>query len=181
MQRLQSKWNNKDGDRQDVSRAASLGYARLVELGGVVSVDRIGVGAGALSELLGRLSQSTIKGSSAVGCNFGGASTNPGHYENARAEQYWKLREAFQNGEVAIAPLEKEDDIIAGFSQILYEETPQGKLRIESKKFIRQRLHRSPDAEDAIVMAFNTAAIAPAAQPIIVGKRRSVMNAMAGY
>lgn len=169
------------GDRQDVSRAAHLGYSRLLELGGVVAVDRIGVGAGALSELLGRLSQSMLKGSSAVGCNFGGAASNPGHYENARAEQYWKLREAFQNGEVAIAPIEKEDDIIAGFSQILYEETPQGKLKIESKKFIRQRLHRSPDAEDAIVMGFNTTAITPTSQPIILGKRRSVMSAMAGY
>lgn len=169
------------GDRLDVSRAAQLGIAKLKELGGTLSVDRIGVGAGALSEILTKLQDSNSQ-ISAIGCNFGGASTNPEQFENIRAEQYWRLREAFQNNEIAIAPLgDKEEQIITGFANIMYDETPTGKMKLEPKKFVRQRLKRSPDAEDAIVIGFNCPSVSLSQQPITVGGKRSVVGLLKRY
>lgn len=167
------------GDRLDISRAADFGWKILCEKGGVLSVDRIGVGAGALSEIKRRMSdpqfrrQNRLNGE-VIGCNYGGSpegavgeimgDNNPYSSDdtddfvvrNLKADYFMALREAFRAGEVAIAPLgEIEDKVAKGFAQIFYEETSTGVTQIEDKKKTRKRLRRSPDPEDAIVMAFN--------------------------
>jgi hypothetical protein len=167
------------GDRLDISRAADFGWKILCEKGGVLSVDRIGVGAGALSEIKRRMTdpqfrrQNRLNGE-VIGCNYGGSpegavseivgdrspyssdDTDDFVVRNLKADYFMALREAFRAGEVAIAPLgEIEDKVAKGFAQIFYEETSTGVTQIEDKKKTRKRLRRSPDPEDAIVMAFN--------------------------
>lgn len=140
------------GDRQDVTRAA--GWAKRessVHENGSISVDCVGVGSGALAIL-------KEQGMTAQGINWGGAAKNSSQFANCKAEDFWLLREAFRLGEVAIAPLgEIEDMVMADLSGTYYEETSTGKIKIEDKKLTRKRLHRSPNAGDAVVYGFRRA------------------------
>ncbi len=136
------------GDRQDVPRAAGIAARKLAEHGGSIHVDRVGVGAGALGALLDQ-------GQDAHGVSWGEAAADSAIFANSKAEDFWNLREAFRKGEVAIAPLgAAEDELAEDLAGIYYEETSTGKIRIEDKEKTRKRLHRSPNAADAVCMAF---------------------------
>lgn len=137
------------GDREDVTRAAGLGKQKLQECPGVLAVDRAGVGSGSLATLLEQKLP-------AVGIHWGSAGTKAGLYQNLKAQQYWELREAFRVGEVAIAPLgDCEEMVMEDLAGTFYDVTSTGKTRIEDKATTKRRLHRSPNAGDAIVLGFH--------------------------
>ena len=137
------------GDRQDVSRTVSLAAHAAINEEGVIVVDQIGVGAGALSMLLDY-------GHSAVAAFWGNAADDSVAFANRKAEQFWKLREALRNEEVALAPLGKyEDELIEDLAGTYYEITTSGKIKIEDKEAVRKRLHRSTNCGDAVVIAFS--------------------------
>lgn len=150
------------GDRQDTSRAANFGWAELCEHPGVIAVDQIGVGAGALSEMLGIIRErpNELGGASTVqGCNFGAKPEDDSDdaflTTHLKHDLYLSLREAFRKEEIAIAPLgEIEEKLMRGFSLIYYEETRSGYTVIEPKTKTRKRLKRSTDPEDAVVMGW---------------------------
>lgn len=151
------------GDREDVTRAANLGWKTLNELPGDLTVDQIGVGAGTLSDLLTRQKEWADAPKGLIrGCNFGarpdGIAGDEFVVENLKADLYLAFRESVRSGNVAIAPLgaEMEEMLIEGFSQTFYEETTTGRFKIEPKKKTKKRLGRSTDPEDAVVMAFGT-------------------------
>ncbi|HEY9644776.1 MAG TPA: hypothetical protein V6C88_00320 [Chroococcidiopsis sp.] len=136
------------GDQKDVTRAAALAIAALRESNGSVSVDRGGCGAGAQAIL-------KEQGYPSVGVHWGEAAKDPAQFINAKAEDYWLLREAFRTNEVAIAPLgEFEEAAMEDLAGVYWEMTSQGKTRIEDKAKTRKRLHRSPNVGDAIVLGF---------------------------
>lgn len=152
------------GDMEDISRAAKWGFDTLQRRGGTVGIDRIGVGAGALSELRGKLTDNSEDPNQAFGINFGSSPTidieewdDEFIPENLKIELYWSLREAMRKGEVAIAPLgEYEDEVMDDLAGTYYEEGSKGKTRIEDKKKTRKRLQRSPDCGDAVVYGWMT-------------------------
>lgn len=147
------------GDMEDTSRAAKWGLEALQEMPGTIGVDKIGVGAGTLSELRGKLQELDEDPDRAFGVNFGASPTQPAEDwdesfipENLKIELYWGLREDMRKGEVAIAPLgEYEDELMDDLAGTYYEEGSKGKTRIEDKKKTRKRLQRSPDCGDACV------------------------------
>ncbi len=137
------------GDREDVTRAAGLAKQKLQECPGVVAVDRAGVGSGSLASLLEQKLP-------AVGIHWGSAATKAGLYQNLKAQQYWELREAFRTGEVAISPLgDCEEMLMEDLAGTFYDVTSTGKTRIEDKSSTKRRLHRSPNAGDAVVLGFH--------------------------
>jgi hypothetical protein len=163
------------GDRQDVTRAATWQWKQFTAIPGTVGVDRLGVGAGALSALLDWLGDYTRSVElpsecHAVGCNFGGVSTTSKPADDKdeeiedfvladlKTDYYMAFREACRLGEIAIAPLgeEMEAKVMKGFSLIFYEEQPGGKTKIEAKSKTKKKLKRSTDPEDAIVIGFST-------------------------
>jgi AAA domain len=149
------------GDRMDVSRAAAWGMTKLRVYRGMMGVDRLGVGAGALSEILIELEKDSevSQDSSAFGVNFGSQDPNAKAEDmvNLRADYYWQVREGFRKGSVAIAidsqnTLERLADELA---KSYYEETLTGKVKMEDKaKKTRARLKRSPNLADAVTMAY---------------------------
>ena len=167
------------GDRLDVGRAADWAWAALVEFPGVVNVDRLGVGAGALTQLkrwLGHSSAADLTGEfyrdedrsselkgvcTALGCAYSGKAeglelTEDFVLKDCKAEYFFELREAMRRGEIAIAPLgEAEAELRRELSLIFYEEMPGGGMRIEPKAKSKKRLGRSPDLADAVVMGYN--------------------------
>jgi hypothetical protein len=83
-----------------------------------------------------------------VEVNFGGKADDPIHYKNTRAELYGTLREACQNHNVLIETNDETDEEVENTYFILQD----GALQIESKKDIRERLGRSPDSLDGLVL-----------------------------
>ncbi|MBW4422499.1 MAG: hypothetical protein KME13_25355, partial [Myxacorys californica WJT36-NPBG1] len=140
------------GDMQDSSRATALAVEGLKEYPGTITVDRGGgFGSGPLDSLL-------EQGYAAGGVHWGQAAENSAEYLNAKAEDFWNLREAMRKGEVAIAPLgDLEERAMEDLAGVYYESTSTGKIRIEDKEKTKKRLHRSPDVGDAIVIGFRNA------------------------
>ena len=137
------------GDRKDTARAAGLAINTVKKYPGRVSVDQIGVGAGTLAMLIEEYIE-------ADGVNWGTAAADPVQFANVKAEDFWKMREAFEQGEVAVAPLGKyEDEVIEDLANIWYEELSTGKIKIEKKDLTRKRLGRSPNLGDAVCYGFN--------------------------
>lgn len=77
-------------------------------------------------------------------------------FKNKRAESYWRFREALnpeQEGGSAIA-LPPDPLLKADLASVRWENTRQGIL-LEKKEDIKERIGRSPDRGDAVVMALS--------------------------
>ena len=124
----------------------------LKRRGGVAVIDVDGVGGGPFDRLR------------ELGCNVmsynGGASTNAtdisGEHEfvNIRAASWWHMRELLDplNGyDVCLPP----DDIMKEELSAPKRKDKEGKIAIEPKKDIRERIGRSTDRADAVVQAFS--------------------------
>lgn len=136
------------GDQEDVTRAAGLAIAAIKEQAGSIHVDRGGCGSGAQAIL-------KEQGYRSHGVHWGEAATDPAEFLNAKAEDFWQLREAFRKNEVAIAPLGTyEDMLMEDLAGTYWETTSVGKKRIEDKAKTRKRLKRSPNVGDAVVLGF---------------------------
>jgi hypothetical protein len=109
----------------------------------VIRVDESGVGAGVVD----RLRQMRFP---AEGVPFGGSPADPTRFLNRRAEMYWALRDAMEQGKVA---LPDDDELVADLSALTFTFDQRGKLRLDSKDDVRKRLGRSPDRADAVALA----------------------------
>lgn len=74
-------------------------------------------------------------------------------YANLRAKMYWEFRKALDpnSGEEIVLP--PSDKLLAQLTAALWRPR-NGKIQIESKEAIRERLGVSPDEADAVVMAW---------------------------
>ena len=136
------------GDQEDVTRAAGLAIAAMKEQPGSIHVDRGGCGSGAQAIL-------KEQGHRSHGVHWGEAATDPAEFLNAKAEDFWQLREAFRKNEIAIAPLGTyEDMLMEDLAGTYWETTSVGKKKIEDKAKTRKRLKRSPNVGDAVVLGF---------------------------
>lgn len=115
-------------------------------------VDVIGVGGGVADRLREQ------------GCSVDGFNASEGSdakdrsgelgFLNRRSEAWWGLRELLDPAygpEVALVP---DDQLLGDLCAPKWSVTSAGKIQIEAKDAIRKRLGRSPDAGDAVVMAF---------------------------
>ena len=138
------------GDEMDTSRAAGITIAEMNKKGkGAIAVDKIGVGAGVLSSL-------KESGLNAHGIRWGDSAKDSDRFANLKAEQFWLLREAMENRQVAIAPLgEYEDELMEDWANTFYEEMSTGKIKIEDKKKTKQKLGRSPNCGDAAIYGYH--------------------------
>lgn len=81
----------------------------------------------------------------------GSAPIDPIRYKNKRAEAYWELREAFENGEIDLDP--NDLDLAAQLQSIKWSLDSRGRILIESKDDMKKRGLPSPDHADAAMMA----------------------------
>lgn len=140
------------GDELDTIRIADIVAERVKKLGGnyYAAVDKTGVGAGTLA----RLKQ---QGLFARGCAFGESAEKPHEFANRKTELFWKLRDDLRLGKIAIAPLgDVEDQMFEDLSAHGYTLSGRGGedmiISCESKKKVRAKLKRSPDAGDAVII-----------------------------
>jgi hypothetical protein len=108
-------------------------------------VDEVGIGAGVVDRL--KEQQKRVKG-----LNAGRGARASKKYANARAEWCWRLRDAFEQGEIALDP--EADELAGQLAGIRYTFDSQGRFLIESKEDMRARGVASPDMADALMLAF---------------------------
>jgi hypothetical protein len=113
-----------------------------------VNVDTIGVGWG----LAGMLRKELKKEGVAIeGVSFARKSNFPKRFVNIRAEAWWHGRELSRDGKWSLANL--DDDAIAELTMPRFIEK-LGRILVEPKEDVKERLGRSPDIADALLLAF---------------------------
>lgn len=138
--------------KQSTMRTAGLVHGALKRHNGRVpaNIDVIGIGAGVFDRC-------AELGLPVSAFNAGAKATSPRRYKNLRAEAYWRLREAFEEG---LIDIDAEDDQLASqLCSIRYELDSAGRIVIESKEQMKKRGMPSPDRADALVMAWSEPAV----------------------
>lgn len=77
------------------------------------------------------------------------------HFVNVRSAAYWMFREALDPAQPGGSPICLPDDpvLVADLTAPVFEPTPNG-IRVEAKEKVCERLKRSTDRGDAVVMAW---------------------------
>ena len=109
-----------------------------------VCVDEIGVGAGVVDRL-------KEQGFPIKGINVARRASQETVYANVRAEGYWRLKELFASGQIAIP---NDHQLMGELAALRYGYDNQGRVQMESKDAMRQRGLPSPDKADALMLAF---------------------------
>jgi hypothetical protein len=134
----------------DGPAVAALTMAALVD-GGQANVDVIGVG----SSVVDQLRQQNVE---VQPINFAEGSAQMDRsqtlrFANKRAECYWKLREALDPDKGDMLMLPPDSELLADLCAPRWSMKARG-IQVELKEDIVQRIGRSPDAGDAVVLAF---------------------------
>lgn len=118
----------------------------------VSNVDVIGIGSGVVDRL-------DEQGINVVGINVGESSevmdeNDHPRFANLRSEIWWNARECLdpKNPEV-VAIEEKDDELDAELSAAKWTVDSKGRIKIEEKDKMKERLGRSPDKADAFCLA----------------------------
>jgi hypothetical protein len=106
-------------------------------------------------------------GFTTVGVQVGGASSDPQHWVNKRAEYYMGLRDRLKDGDLHGLT---DTYTIAQLTGIRWRIDPRGRSVIESKDDMARRGVASPDRADALMLAF---APVTDGRPVIALPRRS--------
>lgn len=177
-------------DRQDISRAADWGWSKLKQFPhGTIVVDRVGSGAGALSDLIRKIQSEHNTAYQAIGYSAGSRDKGrvEAKYINSISQDLWHLREDFRQGEIAIAPLGGiEDRLEEELAKTYWDTNSKDQIYIEEKKHTKKRLKgRSPDRRDAVVMArsFSRRSIQAQSQSgnVSIGPRRAAHSLVQNY
>jgi len=125
-------------------------------------VDETGLGAGVVDRL-------REQGFEVAGFN-GAAKARDSRFANARAEAFWALREALQESELDLDPVDEE--LARQLLAIRWSVNSRGQIQIESKDAMRGRGVTSPDRADALAMALG--AKTPPVMPVSFGQGGSL-------
>lgn len=138
--------------RQD-TMATTGQVARLLSgQGGEAVVDVVGIGAGVVDRLREqRHAAAAFNG--AEGTSWRDASGELA-FTNKRSAAWWHLRDLLDPAQGHGIALPPDDSLTGDLTAPHWGITSGGKVQVESKEEIHKRLGRSPDAGDAVVMAF---------------------------
>lgn len=122
-------------------------------------IDVIGVGAGVVDRLKEIQKEVARDGGTKdvtriVAVNVAEACDNDedkGRFINKRALYYWRLRELFEKGIIAIPD---DEELIVELSALKYKFDSAGRILIEKKEEMKKRLLKSPDKADAVMLSF---------------------------
>jgi hypothetical protein len=130
----------------DLMQTSGKVAALLIEAGDEASavIDTIGLGAGVFDRL-------REQGLPAVPFNASERARDPKRYRNARAEAYWRLREALAAGQVDLDP--GDDELAGELVAQKWTVDSAGRVQIGSKA----EQAKSPDHADAAMMALGPA------------------------
>ena len=109
-----------------------------------IIVDEVGLGSGVLDRL-------KEEGYDALGHNGSTQASDPKRFANKRSESYWRIRKRLEDGDIALPP---DDNLVTELMAIRWGLDSQGRVKLEAKGDLKDRLGRSPDTADAVAMSF---------------------------
>jgi hypothetical protein len=110
-----------------------------------IFLDMGNTGAGVYDILKDRGFAKTVRG-----INFGGKAINNDRYYNKRAEM-WAEANEWLKGEVQLV---KDDELLDDLCSVNKMYDNSGRLQLETKDRVKERIGRSPDKADAFVLTF---------------------------
>lgn len=142
-------------------------WEKVVRLTGktpiAVYTDAIGVGAHPTA-ILGAM------GYPVIGVKVSTAATRNDEFLNRRIELAWSIREMAEQRQLSWKPYYHTEEYLMEMLHedmgIRYRPTPSQKIALEDKKVYRNRMRRSPDVWDAMVLAFGDTFAAPGIEVI---------------
>jgi hypothetical protein len=112
------------------------------------SPDALFVDAGAMGAgVIDRLRQ---LGYDATEVSFGGAAMDAERYANLRAEMYFRCRDWLASGGV----LPQDSALKTELSTVEYRFSSSGRILLEAKEKVKERMGKSPDLADALALTF---------------------------
>lgn len=124
-------------------------------------IDNIGIGLGAVQRAAEMSKDQAIKRDSPDlyrraglirGIDIREKADDTEHFVNKKAEEYWRLRERFESGEIDIDP---DDDELANQLVNIRMIKSAGRIQIEPKDEMKRRLNgKSPDELESLMLAF---------------------------
>lgn len=111
----------------------------------VLAIDEIGVGASAFDWLR----HNAPDWLEVVGVNVGEKALDEERYVNLRSELYFATRDWLRSGGMISKHAHLRGDLLG----VRYSFDPRGRFRVESKDDIKERIQRSPDHGDALMLA----------------------------
>jgi len=132
--------------------AGEVQLATAEEGGGYQIIDSNGLGAG-VYDRLNELDQDVKAFSSAQRTDQTDRSGELG-FINIRAAAWWQFRERLDPATGSNVALPPDDTMLSHLSAPTWKVTSGAKIQIESKESMKKRLGWSPDAGDAVVMAY---------------------------
>jgi hypothetical protein len=117
--------------------------------------DADGVGAGAYGYADKIAAQHNAReGHNMVLLPFRGGIAVDTRYNNARSAWWWALRRRFENHQIALA-IPTDQKLRDQVTDIRYEVTDKGDIKVETKKHMKTRGRESPDRGDGLMYAFS--------------------------
>lgn len=119
-----------------------------------MGVDAIGMGAGVVDRLREQgIRVNPVKVSEGQKNRWKGLVGREAAFKNHRAELHWVVRRLLQ--EKALSIPKRFRQVWADLTVATYTFDGQGRIQIERKDEIKKRIGRSPDAGDAVMLAFS--------------------------
>lgn len=143
-------WRNHSRDPENV--VGTIMEALRLTRATVVKIDSIGIGWGIMGWLREKGEQG-LHGARIVGVNVGEGSTNSKRFPRLRDQIWWEVgRELSEDGGWDLSEL--DDDTVAQLIAPKYGIDASGRVKVERKEETKERLGRSPDDADALLLAF---------------------------
>lgn len=141
----------KRSSKEDTMQTAGRVEGTMRSLDGPAVIDVIGIGAGVFDRLR-ELGLEVIPFNASARTNFMDQSGQFG-FANVRAAAWWNLREMLEDplGTVALPP---DDNLTGDLTSPKWRVMSGAKIIVESKEDIAERLGRSTDDGDAVIMAY---------------------------
>ena len=127
--------------KQDLMTTTGM-LAAAMDISTPAYIDSIGLGGGPVDRLR------ELGYNKAIEVNVAEAAWTEGR-ANLRAELYWKLREVFVAGNIAIPA---DEDLMAELANLRWKQLSNGNIAIEAKADYKKRVGRSPDRADSLML-----------------------------
>lgn len=145
---------HQSGGKADHMHVAGMIRQLIMEEDSRAYIDTIGEGAGVYSRL------QELGYSNAISCKFSesanGLADKTGQYqfENMRAYLYWKMREWLDPKNGYKPALPPDDELMEELTAVKWKFQSNGKVIMEPKEKIKEKLRRSPDKMDSLANTF---------------------------
>jgi hypothetical protein len=116
-----------------------------------INVDVIGYGSSSYDSLIG-MGYNAIPINVSVGSTYQDKSKKL-TMRNLRAEMYWRMRDALDPENDSTIALPQDPELLRDLCSARYEPLAGGKIKVEAKEEIKERIGRSPDKGDAVLLA----------------------------